>query len=227
MLLARLLGQTLPAHNPKCPPSELPTLPILSFKPAWQQDRAVVSGPGNRRFVNNQSLNSACTNGSCTVCPQTISAALHASAHFPLQVWAATRPSWRVRPRDCATPWSCRTSFPTTHAAPALNPKCPFSLSQLLLSGLGGDKTELAGQAPGLRNAVELFGLKKVFPHNPCGAWGCCCCCASSNDARAFWALKGSWFGIAENQLFCLLGPNGAGKSTTINCLTGEGRSTL
>ena len=92
-------------------------------------------------------------------------------------------------------------------------------------SGLGGDKTELAGQAPGLRNAVELFGLKKVFPHNPCGAWGCCCCCASSKDARSFWALKGSWFGIAENQLFCLLGPNGAGKSTTINCLTGKGAS--
>ena len=90
-------------------------------------------------------------------------------------------------------------------------------------SGLGGDKTELAGPAPGLRNAVELFGLKKVFPHNPCGAWGCCCCCASSKDARSFWALKGSWFGIAENQLFCLLGPNGAGKSTIINCLTGEG----
>lgn len=28
----------------------------------------------------------------------------------------------------------------------------------------------------------------------------------------AFWPIKGSWFSIAENQLFCLLGPNGAGK---------------
>lgn len=37
-----------------------------------------------------------------------------------------------------------------------------------------------------------------------------------------FWAIKGSWLGIEEGQLFCLLGPNGAGKTTTINCLTGE-----
>ena len=38
---------------------------------------------------------------------------------------------------------------------------------------------------------------------------------------RDFWAIKGSWFGIEPDQLFCLLGPNGAGKTTTINCLTG------
>ena len=36
-----------------------------------------------------------------------------------------------------------------------------------------------------------------------------------------FWAIKGSWFSIKENNIFCLLGPNGAGKTTTINCLTG------
>ena len=36
-----------------------------------------------------------------------------------------------------------------------------------------------------------------------------------------FWAIKGSWFSIEQDRLFCLLGPNGAGKTTTINCLTG------
>lgn len=36
-----------------------------------------------------------------------------------------------------------------------------------------------------------------------------------------FWAIKGSWFAIERDRLFCLLGPNGAGKTTTINCLTG------
>lgn len=59
------------------------------------------------------------------------------------------------------------------------------------------------GQAvPGARgDAVELFGLQKRFGR--------------------FWSIKGSWFAIEKNQLFCLLGPNGAGKTTTINCLTG------
>ena len=37
-----------------------------------------------------------------------------------------------------------------------------------------------------------------------------------------FVAIKGTWLGIEEGQLFCLLGPNGAGKTTTINCLTGD-----
>ena len=74
------------------------------------------------------------------------------------------------------------------------------------------------------RNAVEVFGLKKVFPHMPCGSLGgmCCFCCARDDNPKSFWAIKGSWLTIEENQLFCLLGPNGAGKSTTINCLTGK-----
>ncbi|GMH33239.1 hypothetical protein BSKO_01073 [Bryopsis sp. KO-2023] len=50
-------------------------------------------------------------------------------------------------------------------------------------------------------DAVELFDLQKCF--------------------GSFWSIKGSWFAIEKNQLFCLLGPNGAGKTTTINCLTG------
>eukprot|EP00197_Chlamydomonas_leiostraca_P014447 CAMPEP_0202859992 /NCGR_PEP_ID=MMETSP1391-20130828/1884_1 /ASSEMBLY_ACC=CAM_ASM_000867 /TAXON_ID=1034604 /ORGANISM="Chlamydomonas leiostraca, Strain SAG 11-49" /LENGTH=1190 /DNA_ID=CAMNT_0049539111 /DNA_START=105 /DNA_END=3677 /DNA_ORIENTATION=- len=87
---------------------------------------------------------------------------------------------------------------------------------------------ELAGQGAGTeqRNAVEVYGLKKRFG----GSGGCCgnsvvCCgafdCCSCKAADAFWPIKGSWFSIAENSLFCLLGPNGAGKTTTINCLTG------
>jgi ABC-type multidrug transport system ATPase subunit len=46
---------------------------------------------------------------------------------------------------------------------------------------------------------------------------------ASSKKSKSqdFWAIKGSWFSIKENTIFCLLGPNGAGKTTTINCLTG------
>lgn len=62
-------------------------------------------------------------------------------------------------------------------------------------------------------HAVELYGLQKVFP----GAGQC----FGQGGAPDFWAIKGSWFGIEEGQLFCLLGPNGAGKTTTINCLTG------
>ncbi|KAG1680746.1 hypothetical protein FOA52_008079 [Chlamydomonas sp. UWO 241] len=91
-------------------------------------------------------------------------------------------------------------------------------------TGAAGTTTEMAGKGANLeRNAVEVFGLKRVFPYVPCAAscGGCCCAFGSSKDARAFWAIKGSWIGIPENQLFCLLGPNGAGKSTTINCLTG------
>lgn len=62
-----------------------------------------------------------------------------------------------------------------------------------------------------------------------CG--GCRGCCGGRDDGggpgrrRArrgeFWAIKGSWFAIERDRLFCLLGPNGAGKTTTINCLTG------
>eukprot|EP01026_Neomeris_dumetosa_P039658 TRINITY_DN3260_c0_g1_i6.p1 TRINITY_DN3260_c0_g1~~TRINITY_DN3260_c0_g1_i6.p1 ORF type:complete len:980 (-),score=135.90 TRINITY_DN3260_c0_g1_i6:302-3241(-) len=50
--------------------------------------------------------------------------------------------------------------------------------------------------------AVEIYGLQRRF-------------------GSKFWAVKGTWFSIRDNQLFCLLGPNGAGKTTTINCLTG------
>lgn len=77
-------------------------------------------------------------------------------------------------------------------------------------------RTGTAGQLSaevGGRNAVELYGLKKVFRQR--AGTGCC---SGNTD---FWAICGSWFSIAENQLFCLLGPNGAGKTTTINCLTG------
>ena len=61
--------------------------------------------------------------------------------------------------------------------------------------------------------AAELYGLQKVFPAPRS------CCRAKGED---FWAIKGTWLGIDEGQLFCLLGPNGAGKTTTINCLTGR-----
>jgi ABC-type multidrug transport system ATPase subunit len=44
---------------------------------------------------------------------------------------------------------------------------------------------------------------------------------ADKRRKNEFWAVRGSWFGIREGELFCLLGPNGAGKTTTINCLTG------
>ncbi|GAX72794.1 hypothetical protein CEUSTIGMA_g249.t1 [Chlamydomonas eustigma] len=91
-----------------------------------------------------------------------------------------------------------------------------------LLNHRTGHPNQLSQQAEdGHANAVEIYGLKKVFPHMPCASCGCCFMCASTSDARSFWAIKGSWLTMAENQLFCLLGPNGAGKSTTINCLTG------
>eukprot|EP00878_Enallax_costatus_P038857 GHUV01044342.1.p2 GENE.GHUV01044342.1~~GHUV01044342.1.p2 ORF type:complete len:111 (+),score=30.80 GHUV01044342.1:601-933(+) len=67
---------------------------------------------------------------------------------------------------------------------------------------------------PNVQLAVEVFGLSKVFK-GPIG------CGPNKGSMADFWAIKGSWFGIQEGQLFCLLGPNGAGKTTTINCLTG------
>jgi ABC-type multidrug transport system fused ATPase/permease subunit len=94
--------------------------------------------------------------------------------------------------------------------------------------------------------AVEVYGLIKVFKGGArcCALPGCgprkvkkgaivahtaagaaAARKAAAAAARAsgdFWAIKDSWFGIEEGQLFCLLGPNGAGKTTTINCLTGE-----
>ncbi|KAF6264706.1 hypothetical protein COO60DRAFT_16234 [Scenedesmus sp. NREL 46B-D3] len=79
--------------------------------------------------------------------------------------------------------------------------------------------------------AAELYGLRKVFraPAISLAAAGAslnaCVRCQGRGERRAplrdFWAVRGSWLGIEEGQLFCLLGPNGAGKTTTINCLTG------
>ena len=80
-----------------------------------------------------------------------------------------------------------------------------------LLNHRTGRRGELASAAPDgeQRNAVEVYGLKRVFGHNPCGG-GCFFCCESGDqNPKAFWAIKGSWFAIPENQLFCLLGPNG------------------
>ncbi|KAL6751513.1 hypothetical protein V8C86DRAFT_2775895 [Haematococcus lacustris] len=92
-------------------------------------------------------------------------------------------------------------------------------------TGSAGREGELAA-AVDVRNAIEVFGLKKRYE----GSHGCCgrsllCCglfdCCSCRIMDSFWPIKGSWFGIEQDQLFCLLGPNGAGKTTTINCLTG------
>jgi len=76
--------------------------------------------------------------------------------------------------------------------------------------------------------ALEVFGLQKVFERSWLRSLKQKCSCfkrkkkaGSQQTSKEFWAIKGSWFGINQDQLFCLLGPNGAGKSTTINCLTG------
>eukprot|EP00873_Tetraselmis_striata_P004628 jgi/Tetstr1/424892/TSEL_015387.t1 len=61
----------------------------------------------------------------------------------------------------------------------------------------------------GGRLALEVYGLRKWFDK------------PALFSKSTFQAVKNSWFGVEEGQLFCLLGPNGAGKSTTINCLTG------
>lgn len=84
---------------------------------------------------------------------------------------------------------------------------------------------ELAA-AVDVRNAIEVFGLKKRYDGSSgcCGrSWVCCSAfdCCSCRAVPAFWPIKGSWLAIEQDQLFCLLGPNGAGKTTTINCLTG------
>ncbi|PSC73682.1 ABC transporter A family member 2 [Micractinium conductrix] len=102
-----------------------------------------------------------------------------------------------------------------------------------LLEQRSGEGGSLAAQADAT-NAVEVFGLQKVF-HAPrckgCCSCSCLCCGCGATPAgggrrraprpREFWAIKGSWFAIERGRLFCLLGPNGAGKTTTINCLTG------
>ena len=75
--------------------------------------------------------------------------------------------------------------------------------------------------------AIEVFGLQKMFPKSFFASLGAKMpSCRKkkkkpSKRANDFWAIKGSWFGVRENSIFCLLGPNGAGKTTTINCLTG------
>jgi hypothetical protein len=81
--------------------------------------------------------------------------------------------------------------------------------------------------------AAELYGLRKVFKAPAVSfaaaagaSLNACVRCQGPGERpaplRDFWAIRGSWLGIEEGQLFCLLGPNGAGKTTTINCLTGE-----
>lgn len=119
------------------------------------------------------------------------------------------------------------------------------AMKELILHRTGTAGALAAAEAVGggaAKNAVEVFGLQKVFGRgwfagccgSCCGGikWflcccGCCSCCRRSGRrtqpkrSREFWAIKGSWFSIRRDQLFCLLGPNGAGKTTTINCLTG------
>ncbi|GFR51512.1 hypothetical protein Agub_g13927, partial [Astrephomene gubernaculifera] len=93
-------------------------------------------------------------------------------------------------------------------------------------AGAGAMALQSVGQGAARPNAVEVFGLTKLYK----GSNGCfgttihccsCCDCCSCEKTDDFWAIRGSWFGIEQGQLFCLLGPNGAGKTTTINCLTG------
>lgn len=74
--------------------------------------------------------------------------------------------------------------------------------------------------------SIQVFGLQKMFPRSLFAAMFSKLpsfrkAKKKSKKATDFWAIKGSWFSIQENNIFCLLGPNGAGKTTTINCLTG------
>lgn len=85
-----------------------------------------------------------------------------------------------------------------------------------------------AGSTAPSAYAAELYGLRKVFraPAVSIAAAGASLnACVRGQAPRApladFWAIRGTWLGIEQGQLFCLLGPNGAGKTTTINCLTG------
>jgi ABC-type multidrug transport system ATPase subunit len=65
------------------------------------------------------------------------------------------------------------------------------------------------GSAMNPEAAVEIRGLTKKF--------GSC-----YSRKKPFHAVKGPWYEIRKNELFCLLGPNGAGKTTTINMLVGN-----
>lgn len=78
--------------------------------------------------------------------------------------------------------------------------------------------------------SIQVFGLQKMFPRSflvamvsKLPSFRCKKKEKKKKSKRSkdFWAIKGSWFSIKENNIFCLLGPNGAGKTTTINCLTG------
>ncbi|CAI5527518.1 unnamed protein product [Closterium sp. Naga37s-1] len=73
-----------------------------------------------------------------------------------------------------------------------------------------------AGGGEAANVSVSVRGLVKTFP----GRTEMKRCCVIKKSP-AFHAVKGSWFGVEKDKLFCLLGPNGAGKSTTIHCLTG------
>ena len=82
-------------------------------------------------------------------------------------------------------------------------------------SGIGG----LSPAEPG---AVHAAGVGGVAHHPQSHAAEAAAAAAdAARRKNEFWAVRGSWFGIREGELFCLLGPNGAGKTTTINCLTG------
>jgi len=124
------------------------------------------------------------------------------------------------------------------------------ALMQHRIAGTGGGNSDTRGNLEGKQfplaasatadgtHAVEVFGLQKAFGSGWCSKKStnsCCCCCLPSmscccggrrsgqrsTKSKEFWAIKGSWFSIEKDRVFCLLGPNGAGKTTTINCLTG------
>ena len=76
--------------------------------------------------------------------------------------------------------------------------------------------------------AITVVGLQKMFPRSFFTAMAAKIPSfrkkrrkKPKKGATDFWAIKGSWFSIKDDNIFCLLGPNGAGKTTTINCLTG------
>ena len=92
-------------------------------------------------------------------------------------------------------------------------------------------RTERGGADEGnggtLDAAIKVVGLQMMFPRSLLTAMAAKLSLRRKKKKKQkkgvadFWAIKGSWFTIKENNIFCLLGPNGAGKTTTINCLTG------
>ncbi|KAH8940362.1 hypothetical protein BDL97_15G085100 [Sphagnum fallax] len=77
-------------------------------------------------------------------------------------------------------------------------------------------KEQMAANVKDPTVAVRVQGLVKTYPGMRKRV-GCC----QWKKVSPYHAVKGSWFNIEKDKLFCLLGPNGAGKTTTINCLTG------